>query len=241
MPESVIPLSAECGDGLIDDDGLIPALNIAYIACGGRSMGDPAIEHCIGLCLRHGVAIGAAPSSQERAGMGTRIALMTPQDIAASVTRQIQTLRDLATRLGATVTHVRLNGTLNAFAGTDPDIAAAVTDALAALDPGLILVAGSQTHLHRLARGRVLAEVAADRRYERDGTLAGKSLPGALIEDASHCADQVLRAVRGEGVRAIDGATVALRAEVVHLDAGFGKPAARAVAIRRLLSQAKLK
>ncbi len=235
MRTSPVLLSAECGDGLIDDDGLIPALDIAYIACGGRSPGDQAAAHCIALCQRHGAAIGAAPSSHERAGLGTRIALMTPQDIAASVIRQVQSLQELAARTGARVTHVRPSGTLNAFAGADPDVAEAINDALAGFDPALTLAAASTTHLYRHARGHVLAEVAADRRYERDGTLAGKSMPGALIEDPAACAEQIRNAARGSGVRAIDGAQVTLRADVAHLDAGFGRAAARAAAIRRLL------
>jgi UPF0271 protein len=50
---------------------------------------------------------------------------------------------------------------------------------------------------------RVAAEGYADRRYEADGTLRSRRLPGALITLPAEAAAQAVRLVRAGGVETI--------------------------------------
>jgi 5-oxoprolinase (ATP-hydrolysing) subunit A len=230
-----ITICCEFATGLLDDDTCAPYINAAHIACGAHAIAPEAVAHAVALCAKHGVVAGASPGSVDAAGIGRRIALMTPEDIARSVCTQIAALPAVARG------HVRLHGALNQFASTDPDVAAALAVALAEQFPSIVVIAPAGGHLisaARRARLRALSEIAADRQYEPDGALRGRGLPGAVYATAEQCADQILSAVRDGYVRAHDGARVYLDAECAHVHATDGQMPARLAKIRRLLDRA---
>jgi 5-oxoprolinase (ATP-hydrolysing) subunit A len=230
-----IALCCDFATGLLDDDACAPHIDAAHIACGAHAIAPEAITHSVALCARHGIVAGAGPGSVDAAGIGRRIALMTPEDIARSVCAQIAALPAVARG------HVRLHGALNPFASTDPDVAQALADALAEQFPGIAVVAPAGGHLisaARRARLRALPEIAADRQYEPDGVLRGRSLPGAVYATAEQCADQILSAVRDGYVRAHDGSRVYLDAACAHVHATDAQTPARLAKIRRLLDRA---
>jgi UPF0271 protein len=215
-----IRLASACGDGLIDDDAIVPHVAIAYIACGAQAAAPEAMAHCLALCARHGVAAAASPGSVEQSGLGRRIAIMMPEDLASSVRRQIAALTAMAQNQA--VPYVRLHGSLNGFAGADPDVAEAVCAMLAEHMPAVTLIAPYGSALLDAARRHrlmVLREIAADRRYEPDGSLRGRSLPDAYFPDAEACTAHLQSvSTRGYSI-ASDGSKVFLEADIALIDA----------------------
>ena len=59
------------------------------------------------------------------------------------------------------------------------------------------------------------SEVFADRGYQPDGTLVPRGTPGALITDEDAAVARVLQMAKQGTVQAVDGSTVALRADSV--------------------------
>lgn len=236
-----ITLAADCGDGLIEDDVLIPTLDAANIACGAHSVAVEEQRHCIHLCLAHSVDIGAAPDSVERTTLGTRIALTDPGSLATSVCRQVMEFRRLCNEENATLRFVRMRGTLQAFASTDPDVAVAIAESLAAIDRTLTLVAPAESHLFRAARRaglRASGEMFADRIYDADGTLRGRSMHGALIDDFDACLRQALSITQQHCVTTHNGTRIFIDADTICLDAHVPRAAARALFLRRGLTRA---
>jgi len=234
-------LTAECGDGLIDDDALIPALNAAAVACGAQSIAEEDQRRCIRLCHAHGVDVGAAPDSAARTTLGRRVAVVDPESLAATVGAQVTAFRRLCDEEGAALRFVRMRGTLQAFAATDPDVADAVARAVAALDPTLVLVAPAESHLFLAARRAGLhaaGEMFVDRIYESDGTLRGRTLPGAQITDLEACLQQALSIAQQHYVRTYDGTRLFIEAHALCLDAHMPQTAARARFLRREMARA---
>jgi UPF0271 protein len=171
--------------------------------------------------------------------------MMTPESIAAVITRQLALMRRICTDEGVPLRHVRLHGALNQFAATDPDVAGAVADCVAAhmaeTDADIVLVGPAESQLLSAGRRiglRVASEVFADRVYEPDGSLRGRSLPGALIDDFAHCLDQALSLAQSGFVRAHDGTRLYLDAQTLCLDPHAPRAAARARYLRRELMRA---
>lgn len=236
-----ITLAADVGDGLIDDDALIPTLNAANIACGAQSITEEDQRRCIQLCLAHGVDVGAAPDSVARASLGTRIGIVDPESLASTVRAQVEAFGRLCAEEGAALRAIRMHGTLQAFASTDPDVASAVAQAVAEIDPALVLVAPAESHLFLAARRaglRAAGEMFVDRVYESDGTLRGRGLPGALLTDFDACLRQALDIVQQHCVRTRDGSRLFIEAHVLCLDAHAPQAAARARFLRRELARA---
>ncbi len=240
QPEFTLTLNCDYGDGLADE-AMLAHIDAVNISCGALGAGEDQIRESVRLCQSLGVAIGAAPSQADHAGHGRRITIMTPESVAATVRLQVVLLMRIAAETGAGVRHVRLHGALGQFAATDPDVAQAVTQSLAALDKTLVLIAPFGSHLidaARRLRMRSAPEVSADRVYEPDGVLRGRSMPGAFLEDFSASLAQLVSACQRGHVVAHTGAKVFLEAHTAHIDARERRAAARAMFLRRELPRA---
>jgi UPF0271 protein len=238
MPFTLI---AECGDGLVDDDALIPALHAAAVACGAQSITDLDQRHCVRLCMAHGVDVGAAPDTIDRAALGMRVAIVDAESLANAVRRQTSAFQRLCTEEGTALRFVRLRGTLQAFASTDPDVAAAVAAAIAELDPSLALVAPAESHLFLAARRaglHAVGEIHLDRAYENDGTLRGRGIAGALIDDFDACLGRAVELAQHHCIRAHDGTRLFVEATALALDPHAPRAAARARFLKRELPRA---
>jgi UPF0271 protein len=189
-----------CDLGELDDAALearlMEEITSANIACGGHAGDEPAMERTVRLALAHGVKVGAHPGYPDRANFGRVEIPMSTDQIEETVARQIARLQAVAARLGATIVHVKPHGALYNLAARDRTVAGAIGAAVRQWNPQTIVfgLAGSaMLDVWREMGLRAAAEGFADRRYEADGTLRSRRLPGALIADPAEAAAQAVR------------------------------------------------
>jgi UPF0271 protein len=237
-----VDLNCDLGEGAGHDAELMPLITSANIACGAHAGDTATMRATVALAQRHGVAIGAHPGFADREHFGRRELLVTPAEAARLVAAQTQALRDIAAASGAEVRHVKLHGALYNMVARDEALARAVVEAVGgmAARPLLFVLAGSL--LEKIARAkaglRVVAEVFADRTYQREGTLTPRSRPDALIRDGRAAVAQVLRMIREGVVRATDGTDVPITADTVCLHGDGPDPVAFARLLRAELERA---
>ncbi|HET7704037.1 MAG TPA: 5-oxoprolinase subunit PxpA [Candidatus Limnocylindrales bacterium] len=236
--DRTIDLNADVGESfgpwpMGADEELVPLVSSVNIACGGHA-GDPVtILATCALAVRHGAVIGAHPGYPDLVGFGRRDIALTAAELRATLVVQVGAVQAAARLAGSVVRHVKPHGALYNLAARDPDVARTVAGAMRDLDPGLILVglAGSASLDAGQAAGlAVAAEAFADRRYEADGSLRSRSLPGALLGPADAAAQAVSIARDGVAI-AQDGSPVVVRADTVcvHGDSPGAVAVARAV------------
>jgi 5-oxoprolinase (ATP-hydrolysing) subunit A len=146
----------------------------------------------------------------------------------------VRSLADVASRLGARLTHLKPHGALYHVAGRSAPVAEAIANAARRVDPALVLVGLAGSPMLAAWRGlgfRAAGEAFADRRYEAGGGLRARSQADALLKDPADAAMQAVRIATGRGAIAAGGATVAVRAETlcVHGDTPGAVAIARAV------------
>jgi len=192
-----------CDLGELDDAVLEAALmaqiRSANIACGGHAGDAAGMERTVRLALAHGVRIGAHPGYPDRANFGRLEMAMPAEELADTVYRQILRLEAAAMPAGGEVVHVKPHGALYLAAARDRAVARALGDGVARWNPRAAVfgLAGSPALEVWRAMGLTpVAEGFADRRYEPDGTLRSRSLPGALIADPGAAAAQAVRLAR---------------------------------------------
>lgn len=215
-----IDFNCDLGEGCGDDAAIVPWISSASIACGGHAGDDASMRTAIALCLRHGVAIGAHPSFEDREHFGRRELAVAADAIHAQVGRQIATLAATCASRNARMAHVKPHGALYNLAARDPGISAAIVDAVRTQDPSLVLYALSGSvlaHAGEAAGLRVAHEVFVERRYEADGTLTPRGTPGAVIEDVSDAITQLRMMLDHGQVTARTGQSVAIRADTICL------------------------
>lgn len=215
----MIELNADIGEGC-DDAALMPYVARVSIACGGHTGDVASMRAALELAVTHGVAAGAHPSYPDRAGFGRHAVAARPEQIVAWVTQQTEALAEQAARLGTRLTHVKPHGALYNVAAVDAEVAAAVAQAVAALDAGLALVglAGSRLVEAGQAAGLVaLNEGFADRRYDAAGRLVSRETPGALLHEPEAAAAQARLLAAGRPLPTLPAGSLALRVDTICL------------------------
>ena len=225
----VIDLNADMGEmPLLVADGteaaIMDHLSSVNVACGAHAGDAATMQATVRAALERRLAIGAHPGYPDRENFGRRPLRLPLSTVAASVAEQVARLDALVAREGGTLTHVKPHGALYNQAAGDAALAEAIAqgvgEALGARAAGMLLVglAGSAALDAWERRGfRVAPEGFVDRRYEADGTLRSRSLPGAVFSDAEEAATQAVRLARDRSVVAHGGATVGVEATTLCL------------------------
>jgi UPF0271 protein len=235
-----IDLNADLGEGAGSDDELLRLVSSANIACGWHAGDASTMRQCVRWAIDNHVAIGAHPSFPDRVNFGRSTMHLPPEEIVAGVLYQIGALAAIVKAEGGTLAHVKPHGALYNQAVKEPELAAAIVDAVRRFDPGLrffgLAGSGMISAAERVGL-KPVEEVFADRGYMPDGSLVPRSQPGALIEDEEQSLAQTLSLVRDHQVRAIDGSVVAVNAQSVCLHGDGAHALAFARRIRSTLER----
>jgi UPF0271 protein len=167
--------------------------------------------------VKHGVGVGAHGGYPDLLGFGRRYMDVSPQELKDTMVYQMGALSGFARAAGARVEHFKTHGAIDSIASKDPAVAAALAEAVAEVDTGIIFIAPNKGMADAaLSAGlRIAREVYADRAYLPDGTLVPRSQPGAVIADEELVVRRVLRMIREGVVTAFDGADLEVAADTV--------------------------
>ena len=213
-----VDLNSDLGEGAASESELLKLVSSANIACGFHAGSPLSMTATIRAAHAAGVAVGAHPSLADRENFGRRELPVTPNEVFALVAYQVGAFQAIATSLGVRPNHIKPHGALYNMAARDPALAEAVTHALLAVDRTLILFAPDGSALAQAGEAiglRVAREVFADRHYQPDGALVPRTQPNALLHDAEDAAGRVLRMLRENVVRTIDGGDLAIQADTI--------------------------
>jgi len=194
-----IDLNCDLGEGLDNEDTIMPYITSANIACGFHAGDEKVMRKTVRLAKRFGVNIGAHPGWKDMKNFGRFEVSARPEEVEALVLYQIGSLAAIAKAEGVELRHVKPHGALYNQAARDKLLAEAIARAVKVFSVELVLVglAGSRLCEAGLEMGlQVAAEGFPDRGYNPDGTLISRSLPGALIESPSEVASHAVDLVR---------------------------------------------
>jgi 5-oxoprolinase (ATP-hydrolysing) subunit A len=234
MPEAL-------ADG--SQEALMKYVSSANIACGGHAGDAEMMRTTIEQALRGKVAVGAHPGYEDRTNFGRIELQLAPEQISASVHRQILALEEVAQQCGARIGHVKPHGALYNQAVRDREAAVAIAEGVRRWRTDVILVglAGSaMLEEFRAAGFPVAAEAFADRRYDRDGSLRSRKFEDALLRDPAQAAEQALQIARQGSVGAYDGSSIPLHADTICIHGDTPGAVEIAAAVHRRLVQAEI-
>ena len=241
-----IDLNSDLGESLGtwrlgDDEAMLDVVTSANVACGFHAGDSLTLQQTCALAVERGVVIGAQVGYRDLAGFGRRFIDMDAAELTADVVYQIGALEMLARVAGGRVAYVKPHGALYTAIVSHEDQAAAVVEAVVAVDPDLPVMGLPGSTFLALAEAaglRTITEAFADRAYTPDGALVSRRDPGAVLHDPAVVADRMVRLVTEGRITAIDGTEISVRADSIctHGDSPGAVETARAV--RRALTDA---
>jgi 5-oxoprolinase (ATP-hydrolysing) subunit A len=215
-----------CGD----DDGLMPLITLANVACGFHASDPRVMQRTVALAKEHGVKVGAHPSLPDREGFGRREMKMDRDELTACVIYQVGALSGFLRGQAMDLHHIKPHGSLYGMAARDEEVAGAVADAAAVFGVPLMGMSGT---VHEKVWGArdagFIAEYYADLDYRDDGSLIITREHAAFDPVAS--ARGALRAVTKGVATSVNGTEIPVRADCVcvHSDTPNAVDLAKAV------------
>jgi len=226
----VIDLSADLGEGAAGEEDIWPLITSANVACGGHAGDEASMREAVRRAREHSVRLGAHPSYPDRDHFGRKSLTMEPVALRASIVEQLDALRAIAGELH----HVKPHGALYNDAHRDRALAEIVIEAIG----GLAIVCSDTSEMAAGARAAGppgFRGAFADRRYEPDGALVSRSIPGSLLT-IDEAAVQAALLVNEGVVVARDGSRLRVGFETICIHADMEGAVDRLLAVRRALN-----
>src|SRR5437870_2556907 len=127
-------LNCDIGEGIGNDEAIIPNISSANIACGYHAGDDQTMRKTILLCQKWNVAIGAHPSYSDRENFGRKEIKSTPEEVYQLIAAQVITLKEIADAYKARLLHIKPHGALYNLAAMDRQTAKAIAQAVKDID-----------------------------------------------------------------------------------------------------------
>ncbi|MEM9475911.1 MAG: 5-oxoprolinase subunit PxpA [Pseudomonadota bacterium] len=220
-----VDLNADMGESfgpwpMGDDAALLQVVTSANIACGFHA-GDPGtMAQTMALAVENGVGIGAHPGFPDLHGFGRRRMHMQKDELQNAIRYQLGAAQAMARVAGGKVRHLKLHGALANMASEDVTLATTCYEAALDVAPDITIMVLAATPMEQAVRALGCAwvgEIFADRAYNDDATLVDRSLPGAVIHDASHASDRIVAMVKAGAIIAESGAQISARIDTICL------------------------
>lgn len=215
-----IDINCDMGEGVGNEEALMPFISSANIACGYHAGDANSILHTLELCKQYKVAPGAHPSFLDRANFGRREMELPVTELYELIIQQLLIMQEMADMADVSLRHVKPHGALYNMSARDPLIAQVIAKAVKNFNSQLILVglSGSCSIEQAIEIGLdTISEVYADRTYQDDGTLTPRVTEGAMITDPAKAAAQVLEMVQEGTVTTVSGSKIPIIAESICL------------------------
>ncbi|MDO5076419.1 LamB/YcsF family protein [Corynebacterium sp.] len=198
-----------------NDGAILKLVSSANVACGFHA-GDPLVmRRTCAKARAHGVRIGAHPGYRDLAGFGRRAMDYDSASLTAETIYQVGALQAAAFSVGAKVEYVKPHGALYNRIARDKTQAMAVIEGILPFRLPIMGLAGTPILQWAEEAGLpTIAEAFADRHYLPDGSLASRSMPGAVL-DAERAIEQAIAIATGKPVTTHSGEELLVKADSI--------------------------
>jgi len=219
-----------------DDEGLMPHITIANVACGFHASDPTVMARTVRLAKHHNVKVGAHPSLPDLQGFGRREMKMRPEELTDCIVYQVGALKGFLEREGMKLFHVKPHGSLYGMAAKSQEVAKAVADAVKVFNVPVLGMAGTMHEKVYPAEGlEFISEYYADLEYAEDGSLIVTREHEAV--DPELAARRALRAVKDGLAATVKGGEVPVRADCICVHSDTPNAVAIAHAVKTAIAE----
>jgi len=223
MSSFSIDINVDVGEGVGNEPQLLPHVSSCNIACGGHAGDNETMQTVVKLAKQHRVKIGAHPSFPDKENFGRVVMDMSCAALYTSLKDQVEDLLSILRKAHVSLHHVKLHGALYNLAAKDKKAALIIIELMKSFVEPVKLYVPYQSVIANLAIENnipIVYEAFADRNYNEDLSLVSRKDTNALISKKEDVFEHVLRMIKSQNVKAINGVEVPVKASTfcVHGD-----------------------
>lgn len=213
-----IDINADVGEGVGNEESLMPYLSSCNIACGGHTGDFDSMSIVVQLAKKYQVKIGAHPSFPDTLNFGRKVLDISPLDLFDSLVSQVIDLNNIVEAEGLHLNHIKPHGALYNLAVKDEKTAKVILNVVKSFPQPLKLYAPYKSVIAKLAKSKnieVVFEGFADRNYNEDLSLISRQKKDALITNKENIFKHVFKMVLEQKISTINEVEVELLVDTV--------------------------
>ncbi len=219
----MIHINCDVGEGVGNEEILMPYLNACNIACGGHAGDVETMNTVVALAKKYQVEIGAHPSYPDRANFGRVSVEMKEAEFIQTIQQQISNLEEIVALHNAKITHIKPHGALYNDVAKSIEKAQLFLKAISTYKDKyqLYIPHNSVIETEALQQNfKVFYEAFADRNYEDDLTLVSRKKSNAVLTEIGEIIPHVSTLKNEQKVHTISGRKINLKSNTfcVHSD-----------------------
>jgi len=220
MEKFKIDINCDVGEGIGNEEAILPLISSCNIACGGHAGDKETMTRTVILAKEHKVLVGAHPSYPDTENFGRSTMAIDSDRLSLSIQNQIKGLQSILDHKQVTLHHIKAHGALYNDLAKDKSLAENYLSAIKAYKPSVHLYVPPNSVIAKLARDRgfsVKFEAFADRNYNEDLSLVSRKLPNAVINEPKAVLNHLARMVKQGMVVTLNGVECAMNADTYCL------------------------
>lgn len=211
------------------DEQVMPALDMANIACGMHASDPSVMTKTVELAKKHNVLIGAHPGYNDIQGFGRREIRMNTDELAALFIYQLGALQGICQSQNTQLSYVKPHGALYNTMMKDDAVFETLLRALSRYDtnlPFVIMAVPDHDKYQALASQygiELWFEAFVDRLYDEQGRLLSRMLPNSSHQTAVSIQKQADQLIDDGSVTTLTGKVIKIHADTlcIHGDGPF--------------------
>lgn len=217
-----------------DDAAVMPALDMANIACGMHASDPSVMMKTVALAKEHNVMIGAHPGYDDLQGFGRRDIAMSSADLTSLFIYQLGALQGICQSQNTRLSYVKPHGALYNMMMKDDAILETLLLALQRYDvtlPLVIMAVPDHARYQTLADKFGITlwfEAFVDRAYDEEGRLVPRNVPNSSHHTNEAIQRQADQLIDQGSVTTLTGKKIRIHADTlcIHGDGPFAVPTA---------------
>ena len=219
----MIHINCDVGEGVDNEEILMPYLNACNIACGGHAGDSETMRTVVALAKKYQVEIGAHPSYPDRENFGRISMEIGANEFIKTIQKQISDLEEIVALQDAKITHIKPHGALYNDVVKSEQKAQLFLKAISKYKDIYKLYIPYNSVIEKVAlqqNFQVIYEAFADRNYNDDLTLVSRTKDNAILTKIGEIISHVSTLKNEQKVQPIFGQKVTLKSDTfcVHSD-----------------------
>jgi UPF0271 protein len=180
-----IGLNCDTGEGIGNEEALMPFITSCNIACGGHAGSLASVAQVVAVAKKHQVKIGAHPSFPDEKNFGREFIPIPIPQLRESLLEQINLVADQCERENLKMHHIKPHGALYNRCAEDEIYGEMMVNLMLEHFPNAVLYAPYDSDIAKLAKGKIEIhfEGFADRNYNEDHSLVSRKEQNAILTD----------------------------------------------------------
>ena len=206
-----IDINSDVGEGVGNEEVLVPLISSCNIACGGHAGDENSIRQVIRIAKSNAVLIGAHPSYPDKENFGRKTMILSKESLIEVLQKQLQLFFSIAKEENATVHPIKAHGARYNDSAVHIDLAQAYLEAIAPFSDSIIVYVPYNSIIAQeaLKKGiKVAYETFLDRNYNSDGSLVSRRQDNALIEKPEKVLEHLLFILKEHKIKTLNGTLI---------------------------------